>query len=183
MNALHEQYIKEFAPVLKKELDIANVMSVPKLTKIVVNCGIGREAVADKKIVEKIAVQLAVIVGQKSKISKAKKAISTFKLREGDPIGLSATLRGTRMYDFFKRLTCIALPRVRDFRGVSLKGFDGHGNFTMGIVEMTIFPELEFGMVDKSRGMEVTFVTSAVTDAQSKALLMKLGLPFEKGQK
>ena len=183
MNTLHEQYIKEFAPLLKKELGIANIMSVPRLVKIVINCGIGREAVADKKIVEKIAVQFAVIAGQKPKVSKAKKAISTFKLREGDPVGLSATLRGTRMYDFFKRLTCIALPRVRDFRGVSLKGFDGHGNFTMGIVEMTIFPELEFSMVDKSRGMEVTFVTSARTDGDAKALFTKLGLPFEKGQK
>ena len=183
MNALHEQYTKEFAPLLKKELGITNIMSVPKLVKIVINCGIGREAVADKKIVEKIAVQFAVIAGQKPKVSKAKKAISTFKLREGDPIGLSATLRGTRMYDFFTRLTCIALPRVRDFRGVSLKGFDGHGNFTMGITEMTIFPELEFGMVDKSRGMEVTLVTTAKSDEDAKALLTKLGIPFEKGQK
>ncbi|MBI5614159.1 50S ribosomal protein L5 [Candidatus Gottesmanbacteria bacterium] len=183
MNTLYEQYMKEFAPALKKELRIANIMSVPKLIKIVVNCGIGREAVADKKIVEKIAVQLAVVVGQKPKVSKAKKAISTFKLREGDPIGLSATLRGTRMYDFFQRLTSIALPRVRDFRGVSLKGFDGHGNFTMGISEMTIFPELEFGMVDKSRGMEITCVTTTKTDSDARALLEKLGLPFEKGQK
>lgn len=151
-----------------------------KLVKIVVNCGIGREAVADKKVIETMAAQLAVITGQKPAVTRAKRAISSFKLRAGDAIGLKVTLRGKRMRDFLTRLVSIALPRVRDFRGVAGSGFDGQGNYTMGIAEQTIFPELEYTMVDKTRGFEVTFVTTAVNDREARSLLETLGLPFEK---
>lgn len=152
-----------------------------KLVKIVVNCGIGREAVADKKVIETMAAQLAVITGQRPAVTRAKRAISSFKLRAGDAIGLKVTLRGKRMRDFLTRLVSIALPRVRDFRGVAGSGFDGQGNYTMGIAEQTIFPELEYTMVDKTRGFEVTFVTSAAGDEEAKKLLVSLGMPFEKG--
>lgn len=150
------------------------------LVKIVVNCGIGREAIADKKVIEKMAAQLAVITGQKPAVTRAKRAISSFKLRAGDVVGLKVTLRGKKMRDFMTRLVTIALPRVRDFRGMPLTGFDGNGNYTMGIAEQTIFPELDYTLVDKTRGFEVTFVTSAETDEDAKKLLTVLGLPFEK---
>lgn len=156
-----------------------NIMAQPKLVKIVVNCGIG-EALKDKKVLEKMGGQLAVITGQKPQIRVATRAISTFKLRAGDAIGLRATLRGRRMEDFLKRLVTIALPRVRDFRGVAVGGFDGNGNYTLGILEQTIFPELPYSMVDKTRGFEVTFVTTAKTDEEARGLLETLGMPFEK---
>lgn len=162
-----------------KDLKIKNPMAVPKLAKIVINVGLG-EAIADKKVMEKMMAQLSVIAGQKPQITRAKRAISTFKLRAGDAIGLKATLRGKRMYDFLTKLVTIALPRVRDFRGISAAGFDGRGNYTMGISEQTIFPELEYGMVDKVRGFEVTFVTTAEKDGDAKMLLTLLGMPFEK---
>jgi len=169
----------EIEKKLMSELGIKNRMAVPKLIKIVINCSLG-EATSDKKVMEKMAVQLAVITGLHPVVTKAKKAISAFKLREGDAIGLKVTLRAKRMYDFLARLTGVALPRVRDFRGVSKKGFDGCGNYTLGIAEQTIFPDLDYSLVDKIRGFEATFVTSAQTDTEAKALLMFLGLPFEK---
>ena len=162
-----------------QEYGLPNVMQVPRLMKIVVNCGMG-EALADKKSLEKMAAQLAVITGQKPQVMRAKRAISSFKLRAGDAVGLRVTLRGRRMRDFLTKLVGIALPRVRDFRGIGTGGFDGSGNYTLGIKEHTIFPELEYGMVDKVRGFEVTFVTSAKTDEHAGILLTGLGLPFAK---
>lgn len=151
-----------------------------KLVKIVVNCGIGREALADKKVIEKMAAQLAVITGQKPAVTRAKRAIASFKLRKGDAVGLKVTLRGKRMQDFLTRLVTIALARVRDFRGVAAAGFDGHGNYTLGIAEQTVFAELDYALVDKTRGFEVTFVTTAASDEDAKKLLSSLGMPFEK---
>jgi large subunit ribosomal protein L5 len=180
MNDLKKRYTTEIVPKLKTEFQLKNVMEVPRLAKVVINCGLG-EALTDKKVIEKMSQQLGVICGQKVQVTHAKVAISTFKLREGDAIGLKVTLRREKMYDFFRRLTDVAFPRVRDFRGVPKKGFDGHGNYTLGIKEQTIFPELEYTMVDKVRGFEATFVTSAKNDEQAKRLLELLGMPFEKG--
>lgn len=182
MNDVVENYKKDIVPKLISELGLSNVMAVPKLVKIVINCGIGAEALKDKKVLEKMRDQLAVITGQRPHITRAKRAISTFKLRAGDPVGLRTTLRGRRMYDFFVRLTVVALPRVRDFRGVPNRGFDGRGNYTLGISEQTIFPELPYSLVDKVRGFEVTFVTNSGNDEGSRALLTALGMPFEKGK-
>lgn len=179
MDSLAKTYKEEIVPKLQKEFAVVNPMAVPKLTKIVINCGMG-EALRDKKTLEKMSAQLAIIAGQKPAITRAKRAISTFKLRAGDAIGLKATLRGRRMYDFMTKLVAVALPRVRDFRGVSNRGFDGHGNYTLGIAEQTIFPELEYSLVDKTRGFEVTFVTTATDNAQAKRLLELLGIPFAK---
>lgn len=179
MNALQEKYNKEIVPKLMSELHIANPMAVPKLTKIVVNSGMG-ETLKDKKTMDAMIAQLAVITGQKPMVTRAKRAISSFKLRAGDAIGLKVTLRGKRMYEFLTKFIAIALPRVRDFRGISTTGFDGHGNYTLGISEQTIFPELEYSLVDKVRGFELTCVTSAKTDEESKRLLTLLGLPFAK---
>jgi len=179
MSTLKTKYQQEILPKLSKELGISNVWAVPRLGKIIINCGLG-EALSDKKVLDKMGAQLAVITGQKPAITRAKKAISTFKLRAGEAIGLKVTLRGSRMYDFFTRLTSIALPRVRDFRGVSGKGFDNRGNYTLGIAEQTIFPELDYSLVDKVRGFEITLVTTASTSAEAKRLLELLGLPFEK---
>lgn len=180
MPSLQQTYRDDIAPKLMGELGITNRMAVPKLTKIVINCGIGAEALKDKKIIDKVREQLAVITGQRPQVTRARRAISTFKLRAGDPIGLRATLRGKRMYDFLTRLIGISLPRVRDFRGIPLKGFDGHGNYTLGISEQTIFPELEYSMIDRVRGFEVTFVSTAQNNEHAKALLMAFGMPFEK---
>jgi len=181
--SLYQTYKTEIRLALKDALKLTNIMSVPKLVKIVVNCGIGAEAQKDKKIIEKVSQQLAIITGQKPQVTKARKAISSFKLREGDPVGIRVTLRGIRMYDFFTRLVAVALPRVRDFQGVPItKGFDGNGNYTLGIFEQTIFPELEYGMIDRIRGFEVTFVTTARTNDHGRALLEALGMPFEKGR-
>lgn len=177
---IQEHYQKDIVPKLKADLGITNPMALPRLMKIVVNCGIGREALADKKVIEKVSLQLAVITGQKPAVTRAKRAISTFKLRAGDPVGLKVTLRGRFMSDFFMKLVTIALPRVRDFRGVSLKGFDGHGNYTLGISDQTIFAELEYTLIDKTRGFEVTFVTRAENDDHARKLLTYLGMPFEK---
>lgn len=175
-----DTYKNEIVPKLMTELSVKNKMATPKLTKIVINCGIGAEAQKDKKVIEHVTAQLGVITGQRPHVTRAKKAISTFKLRAGDPVGLRVTLRGKRMYDFLTRLTIVALPRVRDFRGVPNKGFDGRGNYTLGLTEQTIFPELEYGMIDKSRGFEITFVTNSGNDKGGRALLVALGVPFAK---
>ncbi|MEK7129634.1 MAG: 50S ribosomal protein L5 [Patescibacteria group bacterium] len=179
MEPLQERYKKEILPKLMHEFSITNPMAVPRLVKIVVNCGIG-EAVTDKKVVEKVAAQLAVITGQKPQITRAKRAISTFKLRAGDPVGLRVTLRGKRMWDFFLKLVMVAIPRVRDFHGVPLRGFDQQGNYTLGIAEQTIFPELDYQLVDKVRGFEITFVTNSTEPKVGRALLAQMGMPFEK---
>jgi large subunit ribosomal protein L5 len=180
MNTLFETYKKEMVPQLMNELGITNKMAVPKLVKIVVNCGIGAEAQKDKKIIEKVTEQLGIITGQRPHITRAKQAISSFKLRAGDPVGLRVTLRGMRMYDFILRLTIVALPRVRDFRGIPNKGFDGRGNYTLGLSEQTLFPELDYGLIDRVRGFEITFVTNAKNDKGGKTLLKALGMPFAK---
>ncbi len=182
MNGLRDTYKKDLIPKLMTELGITNLMAAPKLVKIVVNCGIGGEALKDKKVIEKAREQLAIITGQRPHVTRAKQAISTFKLRAGDPVGLRVTLRGTRMYDFFTRLTVVAMPRVRDFRGILMRGFDGRGNYTLGVTDQSIFPELEYSLIDKVRGFEITFVTNAVSDKSGRALLMAMGMPFEKTQ-
>lgn len=179
MNDLPDTYKKTVIPALMKEFGIKNPMQVPKLMKIVINCGMG-EAISDKKVIEKMASQLGTITGQKTQVTYARVSISTFKLREGEPIGLKVTLRREKMFDFFRRLTSVALPRVRDFRGISVNGFDKQGNYTLGLKEQTIFPELDYQMVDKVRGFEITFVTTAPNKDQAKRLLELLGLPFEK---
>jgi large subunit ribosomal protein L5 len=178
MHALQETYQNVIVPEFKKR-GIKNRMAIPHMVKIVVNCGIG-EALADKKVLEKMSEQLAMITGQKPQITRAKRAISTFKLRAGDAVGLRVTLRGRRMYDFLQKLVLLALPRVRDFRGVPAKNFDGRGNYTLGIKEQTIFPELEYSMVDKIRGFEISFVTTAQNNEDGKLLLTLFGMPFEK---
>ena len=177
--SLLDQYNSTIKPELKKELGIANPLAVPKLVKIVVNTGLG-EALADRKLLDKVAEQLAVITGQKPLATTAKVSISTFKLRAGEKIGLKVTLRGKRMYEFLEKLIRIALPRVRDFRGVSTRGFDNQGNYSLGIREQIIFPEIEYNAIDKIRGLEVTFVTTATDRMQAFALLKHFGMPFEK---
>lgn len=179
MNALKERYRKDIVPALKKELELDNVMQVPHLKKIVVNIGVG-EALDDAKALDAAVRDLEAITGQKPIITIAKKSIANFKLREGRQIGAKVTLRGDRMWSMMDRLVNIALPRVRDFRGVSAKSFDGRGNYTLGLREQLIFPEIEYDKIDKIRGMEITFVTSAENDEQGAALLSKLGMPFRK---
>jgi large subunit ribosomal protein L5 len=176
---MEETYKKEIAPKLMEQFGVKNTMAVPRLTKVVINCGMG-EALTDKKSIERMAEQLAIISGQKPVIVKARKAISAFKVRIGDAIGIKITLRGKRMYDFFTKFVGISLPRVRDFRGVPTGGFDGNGNYTLGVKEQIIFPELEYSMIDKSRGFEISFVTTAPNDEQARALLTVLGMPFSK---
>ena len=177
MARLKEKYNKEIAPQIAKEFDIKNPMAVPRLEKIIVNMGMG-EAISNSKILDVAAEELRVITGQKPVITKAKKSIASFKLRQGMNIGTMVTLRGERMYEFLDRLISVALPRVRDFRGISGKAFDGRGNYTLGIREQLIFPEIDFNKVDKTRGMNISIVTTAKTDEQSRALLKALGMPF-----
>ncbi len=177
MARLKERYQKEVAPAIAKEFGIENPMAVPRLTKIVLNMGMG-EAVANAKILDTAVEELRAIAGQKPVITKAKKSIASFKLRQGMPIGVMVTLRGEHMYEFFDRLVSVALPRVRDFRGVSPKAFDGRGNYTVGIREQLIFPEIDFNKVDKMRGLNISIVTSARNDDQARALLKALGMPF-----
>lgn len=174
---LRERYTKEIAPALAKEFDIKNPMAVPKLEKIVINMGLG-EAIANSKIVDTAVDELGSITGQKPVVTRAKKAIAAFKLRQGMAIGSMVTLRGDRMYEFLDRLVSVALPRVRDFRGVSPKAFDGRGNYTLGIREQLIFPEIDFNRVDRTRGMNISIVTTARDDEQARALLRALGMPF-----
>jgi large subunit ribosomal protein L5 len=174
---LKERYQKDVAPAIAKEFAIKNPMAIPRLEKIVLNMGMG-EAVANAKILDTAVTELTSIAGQKPVITKAKKSIASFKLRQGMPIGVMVTLRGERMYEFFDRLVSVALPRVRDFRGVSPKAFDGRGNYTIGIREQLIFPEIDFNKVDKLRGMNISIVTTARNDEEARALLKALGMPF-----
>ena len=182
MSRLRDLYKTETVPALTKQFDYANIMAVPKLMKINVNMGMG-EAIANAKILDVAAEELAAITGQRPIVTKAKKSIAAFKLRQGMPIGLTVTLRGDRMYEFLDRIISVALPRVRDFRGVSDRAFDGRGNYTLGLKDQLIFPEIDYGKVDKARGMNVTVVTSAKSDNEAYELLKALGMPFvKKGQ-
>ena len=177
MSRLKERYDKEVAPALKKEFGYANVMAIPKIEKIVVNMGLG-EATQNAKIVDTGADEVARITGQKPVATRAKKSIAQFKVRQGMPIGSMVTLRGDRMWDFLDRLISVALPRVRDFRGVSAKGFDGRGNYTLGLKDQLLFPEIDYMKVDKARGMNISVVTTAKSDEESRKLLQLLGMPF-----
>lgn len=179
MSRLRELFKKEAVPALTRQFNYKNVMAVPRLVKINVNMGLG-EAIANAKLLDIAADEVAAITGQRPVVTKAKKSIAAFKLRQGMPIGVTVTLRGDRMYEFLDRLVNIALPRVRDFRGVSTRSFDGRGNYTLGLRDQLIFPEVDYGKVDKARGMNVTVVTTAKTDDEAFALLSLLGMPFAK---
>jgi len=176
---MHERYKTEIVPALRKSFDFKNIMQVPRIEKIVVNIGMG-EALDNPKALEAAVSDLTIITGQKPVTIKARKSIANFKLREGRLIGTKVTLRGDRMWSFLDRLVNTALPRVRDFRGVSANAFDGRGNYTLGLRDQLIFPEIEYDKIDKLRGMEVTIVTTAKTDDQARALLQMLGMPFSK---
>lgn len=179
MNRLREFYEKEIIDAMTKKFSYKNVMAVPKLEKIVINMGVG-EAKDNAKVLDGAVKDLTIISGQKPLVTKAKKSVAAFKLRQGMSIGCKVTLRGDRMYEFADRLINIALPRVRDFRGVKANSFDGRGNYTMGIKEQLIFPEIEYDKVDKIRGMDIVFVTTAQTDEEGRELLRLFGMPFEK---
>ncbi len=177
MSRLYENYKTKIVSQLKKELELKNIMMVPKLEKIVVNSGVG-EATQNIKVLDKVMSELATITGQKPALRRAKKSIAAFRLRAGMPVGTSVTLRGIRMYEFMDRLVSIVIPRIKDFRGVSNKSFDGSGNFTLAIKDQLVFPEIDYNKVEKTNGMSITFVTSATTDELGRALLTHLGLPF-----
>jgi large subunit ribosomal protein L5 len=177
MSRLKDRYVKEVVPALKKEYSYKNVMAVPKLQKIVLNMGMG-EAIQNAKLLDSASDELSLITGQKPIITRAKKSIASFKLRKGMAIGCSVTLRGEHMYEFFDRLVNIALPRVRDFRGLSTKSFDGRGNYTLGLRDQLIFPEVDYAKVSKLKGMNVCLVTTAGSDDEARTLLRLLGLPF-----
>jgi large subunit ribosomal protein L5 len=177
MSRLRDRYSKEVAPALAKEFGYKNVMAIPKIEKVVVNMGLG-EATGNAKIVDTGVDEIARITGQKPVVTRAKKSIAQFKVRKGMPIGTMVTLRGDRMWEFLDRLISIALPRVRDFRGVSPKGFDGRGNYTLGLKDQLLFPEIDYMKVDKARGMNISVVTTAKTDEESRKLLQLLGMPF-----
>ena len=177
MSRLKERYTKEVAPALTKEFGYKNVMAIPKIEKVVVNMGLG-EATANAKIVDTGADEIARVTGQKPVVTRAKKSIAQFKVRQGMPIGAMVTLRGARMWDFLDRLISVALPRVRDFRGVSPKGFDGRGNYTLGLKDQLLFPEIDYMKVDKPRGMNISVVTTAKTDEEARKLLQLMGMPF-----
>jgi large subunit ribosomal protein L5 len=179
---LKDKYLQEIVPALKNRFEYKSIMQVPKLTKVVINKGIGA-AVADKKLVDVGVDELTTISGQKAVATISKKAISNFKLRENMPIGAKVTLRGDKMYEFLDRLTTVALPRVRDFKGISDKGFDGRGNYTLGVKEQIIFPEISIDKVTRISGMDITFVTTAQTDEESLELLKALGMPFANQKK
>lgn len=179
MNNLSSNFNTKIVNDLQKELEINNFFAVPKLSKIVLNMGI-KDALADKKNIELALSLLTQISGQKPKINKAKKSIATFKLREGDKIGTTVTLRGKRMYDFYEKLVSIVLPRLRDFRGVSVKSFDGRGNYSLGFSELIMFPEIDQSGVERAQGVEITIVTTAKDDKEAMALLKALGMPFQK---
>jgi large subunit ribosomal protein L5 len=174
---LKEKYAKDIVPALKEKFSYSSVMQVPKIEKICINKGMG-VAVTDKKLIDVALEEITTITGQKAVSTKSKKAISNFKLREDMPIGVRVTLRGDKMYEFLDRLMSIALPRVRDFKGINNKGFDGHGNYTLGVTEQIIFPEISIEKVNKISGMDITFVTSAQTDEESFELLKAFGMPF-----
>jgi large subunit ribosomal protein L5 len=177
MSRLRDRYVKEVIPSLKKEYSYKNVMAVPKLKKIVINMGVG-EAIQNAKLLDAASDELSLITGQRPIVTRAKKSIASFKLRKGMAIGCSVTLRGERMYEFFDRLVNVALPRVRDFRGLSTKSFDGRGNYTLGLKDQLIFPEIDYSKVSKVKGMNVCLVTTAGSDDEARTLLRLLGLPF-----
>lgn len=179
MNRLKERYTNEIVKSLMQKFNYRSVMEVPKIEKIVVNMGVG-DAVGNSKALDSAVEELALITGQKPLVTRAKKSIAGFKLREGMPIGAKVTLRGERMYDFLDKLISVSLPRVRDFRGVSKNAFDGRGNYTLGIKEQLIFPEIDYDKVNKVRGMDVVIVTTAKTDEEARELLTELGMPFRK---
>ena len=179
MNRLQEKYNNEIGPAMIEKFGYKNIMQVPKLNKIVINMGVG-EAKDNSKVLDSAVKDLEIIAGQKAVITKAKKSIANFKIREGLPIGCKVTLRGEKMYDFADRLINLALPRVRDFRGVSANSFDGRGNYALGIKEQLIFPEIEYDKVDKVRGMDVIFVTTANTDEEARELIRLFGMPYVK---
>lgn len=179
MTRLKEKFLNEITPEMMKKFEYSSIMEVPKIEKIVVNMGIG-DAVQNSKVLDSAVEELQAITGQKPMVTKAKKSIATFRLREGMPIGAKVTLRGERMYEFLDKLVSVSLPRVRDFHGVSKKAFDGRGNYTLGIKEQLIFPEVDYDMVDKVRGMDIVIVTTANTDEESRELLTQLGMPFQK---
>ena len=178
MSSLKEIYNNEIAPKLMKELNLTNVMQVPRLTKITLNMGVG-EAIGDKKTLESAVSDMKLISGQKPIITKARKSIAGFKVREGWPIGVKVTLRASRMYDFLERLIGIAIPRIRDFRGISAKQFDGRGNFSMGVSEQIIFPEIDYDKIDKLRGLDIAITTTATNDDEGRALLKAFNFPLK----
>jgi len=180
MNRLKAKYHNEAIASLKKEFGYTNVMAIPKITKVVVNMGLG-EATGNAKIIDTGADELARVTGQKPVVRRARKSIAQFKLRQGQAVGTSVTLRGERMWEFLDRLVTIALPRVRDFKGVSPKGFDGRGNYTLGLRDQLLFPEIDYMKVDKARGMNVSVVTTAKTDEEARKLLQLIGMPFRTG--
>ena len=179
MNRLRERFENEIKKSMMEKFNYTSVMQVPKVDKIVINMGLG-EAVSNSKIIDEAVGELALITGQKPIVTRAKKSIAGFRLREGMPVGCKVTLRGARMYDFLDKLVNVALPRVRDFRGVSANAFDGRGNYTLGVKEQLIFPEIEYDKVSKVRGMDIIVVTTANTDEESRELLKELGMPFQK---
>jgi large subunit ribosomal protein L5 len=179
MVRLHKYYREQVVPKLKSDLKIDNVMQVPRISKITVNMGVG-EAVADKKVMDAALADLTKITGQKPLVTKSRKAIASFKIRAGLPIGAKVTLRGARMYEFLDRLINIAMPRIRDFRGVSARAFDGQGNYSLGVKEQIIFPEIQYDQVDQVRGMDITITTTAKDDRQGRALLEAFNFPFRK---
>ena len=178
MSSLKEIYNNEIAPKLMKELNLKNMMQVPRLTKITLNMGVG-EAIGDKKTLESAVSDMTLISGQKPVITKARKSIAGFKVREGWPIGVKVTLRASRMYDFLERLIGIAIPRIRDFRGISAKQFDGRGNFSMGVSEQIIFPEIDYDKIDKLRGLDIAITTTATNDDEGRALLKAFNFPLK----
>ncbi len=178
---LKEKYLTELRPQLQEELGKGNVLEVPRLEKIVVNMGVGR-ATQQASLLDGAVTDLTIITGQKPLVTRAKKSIATFKLREGNAIGAKVTLRGARMWEFYDRLVSLAIPRIRDFRGLNPKSFDGHGNYTFGVTEQLIFPEIDYDKIDQVRGMDITIVSSAVTDDEGRALLRALGFPFRRDQ-
>lgn len=179
MNRLKEKYVKEITPSLMEKFSYTSVMQTPKIDKIVINMGVG-EAVTNVKNLDKAVEELTIISGQKPIITKARKSIAGFRLREDMPIGCKVTLRGERMFEFLDKLVTVSLPRVRDFHGVSNKAFDGRGNYTLGVKEQLIFPEIDYDLIDKVRGMDIVIVTTANTDEESRELLTQLGMPFQK---
>ncbi|VEF49921.1 50S ribosomal protein L5 [Bacillus freudenreichii] len=179
MNRLKEKYQKEISPALMSKFNYKSVMQVPKIEKIVINMGVG-DAVQNAKALDNAVEELSLITGQKPVVTRAKNSIAGFRLREGMPIGAKVTLRGERMYEFFDKLVSVSLPRVRDFRGISKKAFDGRGNYTLGIKEQLIFPEIDYDKVNKVRGMDIVIVTTANTDEEARELLTGFGMPFQK---
>ena len=176
---IKERYLTEIVPALKDELELGNVMQVPRLEKIVLNCGVGR-ATQQASLLDGAVADLTVISGQKPLVTRAKKSIAGFKLRAGNPIGAKVTLRGDRMWEFYDRLVSVAIPRIRDFRGLNTRSFDGRGNYTFGVTEQLIFPEIDYDKIDTVRGMDITIVTTATTDDAGRALLKALGFPFRR---